>query len=336
MAICLAQIGCGYWGPNLLRNFTSIVGCQVKYLADNSDERRKFVSSHFPNIRLISDASIAVADPDVSAVVIVTPAGSHFALAKQALEAGKHVFVEKPLATSVAEVDVLADIARARGLIVMSGHTFLYNDAVRYIKEQLVSGSLGDVRYLYSQRLNLGRIRSDIDALWNFAPHDISILQYLLGDPEPESVHSHGMDFIQDGIDDVVFLNIRYPKVMANIHVSWLDPLKVRKIVVVGSEKMIVYDDVAEDKIAIYDKGIDKYSHLGENMDFDEPARETFRYRSGDILIPRIDYTEPLRREAQHFLDCIQSGQEPLSGLTHSREVVRILEMAKPMEGIGQ
>jgi predicted dehydrogenase len=324
----IAQIGCGYWGPNLLRNFSNVADCNVKYLADKSRERREFVSSRHPSTQTLEDHTLLMDDPEVSAIVIATPAGSHFELAKQALEAGKHVFVEKPLATCVAEVDKLARIAQNNGLKVMSGHTFLYNDAVRYIKQQVDSGSLGEVRYVYSQRLNLGRIRSDIDALWNFAPHDISIIQYLLDNPVPQQIDSQGMDFIQNGIDDVVFLNVRYEKVFANIHVSWLDPLKVRKIVVVGSEKMIVYDDVAEDKISIYDKGIDRFSTLGDNMDFDTPTYDTFRYRSGDILIPRIEYTEPLRRECQHFLDCIKSGDEPLTGIKHTREVIRILESA--------
>ena len=327
--IYLAQIGCGYWGPNLLRNFRSITNCNVKYLVDSSSERRQFVEDSFPGILTENSIQTILCDSDINAVVIATPAGSHYELAKKVLAAGKHVFVEKPLATSVEQVDELGKIAKEKSLIIMSGHTFLYNDAVRYIKRLIDDGSLGEVRYMYSQRLNLGRIRSDIDALWNFAPHDISIIQYLLGDPVPLKIHSHGMPFIQESIDDVVFLNIQYATVMANIHVSWLDPLKVRKLVVVGSEKMVVYDDVAEDKIAIYDKGIDKFSQLGENMDFDVPSNGTFRYRSGDILIPKIDYTEPLRREAQHFIDCIESGEEPLTGLQHSREVIRILQDAE-------
>ena len=328
MKVNIAQIGCGYWGPNLLRNFYNLSCCHVSHLVDMSLQRRQFVQDNFPGVE-VSDSSLDILEnPDIDAVVIATPAGSHFELARAALEHGKHIFVEKPLATSVAEVEQLARIAEEKNLILMSGHTFLYNDAVRYIKQAILDGDLGDIRYIYSQRLNLGRIRSDIDALWNFAPHDISIIQYLLDNPEPQSVHSHGMDFVQTGVDDVVFLNIRYAQAFANVHVSWLDPLKVRKLVVVGSARMIVYDDVAEDKIAIYDKGIDRYSLLGENMDFDVPARDTFRYRSGDILIPKIDYTEPLHREVQHFVDCIRSGEEPLTGIQHSREVIRILEMA--------
>ena len=238
--------------------------------------------------------------------------------------------MEKPLATTVAEVDELGRIAASRNLVVMVGHTFLYNSAVRYVKKLIDSGDLGEVRYIYSQRLNLGRIRSDIDALWNFAPHDISIIQYWLGDPEPVSVFRQGMDYMQNGVDDVVFLNVVYPKkIMANIHVSWLDPQKVRKMIVVGSRKMVVYDDIADDKIAIYDKGIDRKAVLGENMDFDQPQPPQFSYRSGDILLPQVKFTEPLRVEAEHFLDCVRNRRAPLTGIAHARNVVSILERAR-------
>jgi predicted dehydrogenase len=213
----------------------------------------------------------------------------------------------------------------------MTGHTFVYNSAVRYVKTLIDSGELGEVRYIYSQRLNLGRIRSDIDALWNFAPHDISIIQYWLGEPEPLSVCRQGMAYMQEGIDDVVFLSLEYPgKIIANIHVSWLDPQKVRKMIIVGSRKMVVYDDIADNKLAIYDKGIDRRAILGENMDFDHPGMAQFNYRSGDILIPQIKFDEPLRVEAEHFADCIRNGREPLTGLAHARTVVSILEKAQP------
>jgi predicted dehydrogenase len=326
----LAQVGCGYWGPNLLRNFSSLPGCRVKYVVDSSPERRAFVEANFPRSTAVNEVDAALADPEVTGVVIATPAGTHFQLAKQALLSGKHVFVEKPLATKVSEVDELDKLAKERELLVMAGHTFLYNAAVRYVKKLLDTGELGEIRYIYSQRLNLGRIRSDIDALWNFAPHDISIIQYWLGDPEPVSVHRVGMDFIQNGIDDVVFLSIVYPqKIIANIHVSWLDPQKVRKMIVVGSRKMVVYDDVAEDKIAIYDKGIDKKAILGQNMDFDNPRPEQFSYRSGDILMPQVRFTEPLRSEAEAFVECIWNGKKPVTGIPHARNVVSILERAR-------
>lgn len=327
--LVVAQLGCGYWGPNLLRNFSSLPNCHVKYVVDASAERRAFVQSNFPKTTAVESGDVAFDDPDVVAVIIATPAATHFELAKRALECGKHVLVEKPLATTVAEVDTLARCAAQRGLVVMAGHTFIYNPAVRYVKRLIDAGELGDVRYVYSQRLNLGRIRSDIDAMWNFAPHDISIIQYWLNDQEPTSVTRQGMDCIQPGVDDVVFVNLAYPnKVIANIHVSWLDPQKVRKMTVVGSRKMVVYDDVADDKIAIYDKGIDRKAVLGEHMDFDRPMPPDFSYRSGDILLPQVKFVEPLRLEAEHFVECIRTGKEPATGITHARTVVSILERA--------
>ncbi|HXI69255.1 MAG TPA: Gfo/Idh/MocA family oxidoreductase [Verrucomicrobiae bacterium] len=325
----LAQFGCGYWGPNLLRNFSALKNCGVKYVVDGSAERRSFVEKNFPRTRGVEDQRAALDDPEIDAVIIATPAGTHFELALAALKAGKHVFVEKPMATRASEVDELARVAGEKGLVVMVGHTFIYNSAVRYVKKLIDDGDLGEVRYIYSQRLNLGRIRSDIDALWNFAPHDISIIQYWLGDPSPLSVSRRGMAYMQDGIEDVVFLSLTYPgKIMANIHVSWLDPQKVRKMIVVGSKKMVVYDDVADDKIAIYDKGIDRRAVLGENMDFDHPRPQEFDYRSGDILLPQVKFVEPLRVEAEHFIESIKNQTTPLTGLAHARTVVSILEQA--------
>ena len=326
----IAQFGCGYWGPNLLRNFSALPNCLVKYVVDSSPERRDFVETNFPRTRAVDSLEPVLSDPEVKAVIIATPAMTHFELARQALRAGKHVFVEKPLATKASEVDELTECAAERNLVVMTGHTFIYNSAVRYVKKLIEEGELGEVRYIYSQRLNLGRIRADIDALWNFAPHDISIIQYWLGDPEPISICRQGMAYMQDGIDDVVFLSLEYPgKVIANIHVSWLDPQKVRKMIVVGSRKMVVYDDIAENKIAIYDKGIDRKAILGENMDFDHPQAVQFNYRSGDILFPEVKFTEPLRVEAEHFRDCILNSKPPLTGLNHARTVVSILERAR-------
>jgi predicted dehydrogenase len=330
----LAQVGCGYWGPNLLRNFSALPGCTVKYVVDSSAERRAFVKANFPRSFAIETYQTVLEDPSVDGVLIATPAASHFCLAKDALDAGKHVFVEKPLATKVSEVDELSRRATKQNLVVMTGHTFVYNSAVRYVKRLIDAGELGELRYIYSQRLNLGRIRSDIDALWNFAPHDISIIQYWLDDPEPISIGRQGMAYMQEGIDDVVFLNLEYPgKVIANIHVSWLDPQKVRKMIIVGSRKMVVYDDIAENKLVIYDKGIDRRAILGENMDFDNPGGPQFDYRSGDTVMPQVKFAEPIRVEAEHFVDCIHNSHEPLTGLSHARTVVSILERARPLNG---
>ena len=323
----IAQIGVGYWGPNLLRNLVANERCEVTTAVELSNERRDYVRKLYPAIQVTDDVCKVLDDKSINAVVIATPVATHFELAVKALEAGKHILVEKPLAKSVAEVIQIGEAAKQNNLTAMVGHTFLYNSAVRYVKMLIDSGALGEIRYINSQRLNLGRIRSDVDALWNLAPHDISFIQYWLGDPEPVSLVRRGMDFIQNGVDDVVFLNITYPKkVLANIHVSWLDPNKMRCITVVGSKKMVVYDDVAENKIAIYDKGIDLKAVLGENMDYDNQNFPVFNHRSGDVLLPKIDFKEPLKVEIDHFLDCIQDGTECITGIDHAKKVVGILE----------
>ena len=322
----IAQIGVGYWGPNLLRNLVASKSCRVKTVVDLSKERRDYVKSLYPAIQVTDDVNQVFQDSEIKGIVIATPVKSHFDLSVKALEAGKHILVEKPLATSVTEVERIGEIAKKKNLVVMVGHTFLYNAAVCYVKKLIDLGEIGDVRYIYSQRLNLGRIRSDVDALWNFAPHDISIIQYWLGDPDPISVIKRGVDYIQEKIDDVVFINILYPKkIMANIHVSWLDPQRARLMTIVGSKKMVVYDDTAENKIAIYDKGIDRKAVLGENMDYDNPHFQTFDHRSGDVLLPKIDFKEPLKVEIEHFLDCIQNGTKCLTGVDHAKKVVQIL-----------
>ncbi len=326
----VAQIGVGYWGPNLLRNLVANKRCQVRKVVDAAADRRSYVGSLYPSVSTSANPDDIFTDPDIDAVVIATPVATHYELAMKALWAGKHILVEKPLARRIEQVDEMKKAAEDRNLLVMVGHTFLYNAAVRYVRKLIDSGELGEVRYIYSQRLNLGRIRSDVDALWNFAPHDISIVQYWLGDPTPQSVARHGIDYVQKGIDDVVFLNIFYPnKVMANIHVSWLDPQKVRRITIVGSKKMVIYDDMADNKIAIYDKGIDPKAKLGENMDFDNPNFQTFTHRSGDVLLPKIDFQEPLKVEIDHFFDCIVKRQPCLTGIDHAREVVRILSFGE-------
>jgi predicted dehydrogenase len=324
--LTFAQIGVGYWGPNLLRNLISSKRCKVKTVVDLSQERQNYVRGLYPAVQVTDDVEKVFSDPAIDAVVIATPVKSHFELAMKALEAGKHILVEKPMATDVAQVDEIGRLAQKKKRVVMSGHTFLYNAAVRYVKTLIDAGGLGDIRYIYSQRLNLGRIRSDVDALWNFAPHDISIIQYWLGDPEPASVVKRGVDYMQEKIDDVVFMNICYPnKVMANIHVSWLDPRRLRQMTVVGSKKMVIYDNDAEHKIAIYDKGIDRKAVLGQDMDYDAPRVQSFSHREGDVILPKIDFPEPIKVEIEHFMDCIEKGTPCLSGIDHTRKVVRIL-----------
>jgi predicted dehydrogenase len=298
----------------------------VTAAVDLALERRDYVHRLYPAIKVTDSIDEVLEDPETDAIVIATPVASHFDLAMRALEAGKHVLVEKPMARSVAEVEEIGRLADKKKRVAMAGHTFLFNAAVRYVKELIDSGGLGNIRYIYSHRLNLGRIRTDVDALWNFAPHDISIIQYWLNDATPISVVKRGVDFIQKGIDDVVFMNILYPdKIMANIHVSWLDPNKTRSITVVGSRKMVVYDDIAENKVAVYDKGIDRMAVLGKDMDYDNQHFPAFNYRSGDVLLPKIDFQEPLKVEIDHLIDCIEQGIPCITGIEHAKKVVAIL-----------
>jgi predicted dehydrogenase len=325
----IAQIGVGYWGPNLLRNLVGNESCEVKTVVDLSEERRAFVRGLYPSLKVSNEIVDIINDNNIEAVIIATPVTTHFNLVMQCLEAGKHILVEKPMATTVEEVRQIGELAEEKGLVAMVGHTFLFNSAVRHVKELIDSGELGDIRYIYSQRVNLGRIRNDVDALWNLAPHDVSIVQYWLNDPEPIHVIRKGMDYVQKGIDDVVFMNIEYPdNIIANIHVSWMDPHKIRRMTLVGSNKMVVYDDIAENKIAIYDKGIDRMAVLGEEMDFDNSNTFNFSHRSGDVIMPKIKWVEPLKTEIAHFVDCIQNGTECLTGTSHAGKVVQILKQS--------
>jgi len=324
--VSIAQIGVGYWGPNLLRNLMNNPRCEVRMVVDPSSERLKFVKRLYPDVITSNNVESIFDDSSIDAVLIATPVESHFDLSMKCLEMEKHILVEKPMARTVKEVESIGILSKDKNRVAMVGHTFLYNAAVRYVKKYIDSGELGDVRYIYSQRLNLGRIRSDVDALWNLAPHDISIVQYWLNDMQPLSVEKRGVDYVQKGINDVVFMNLIYPnKVMVNIHVSWLDPHKIRKMTVVGSNKMIEYDDISDNKIMIFDKGIDRMAVLGENMDFDTNSISSLAYRSGDILIPKINFTEPLKVEIDHFLDCIVKGTECITGIEHAKKVVEIL-----------
>ena len=327
--IKFAQIGVGYWGPNLLRNLVLNEECIVKTVVDLNNERRDYVNSLYPSIIVSNQIEDNIDDPKIEAVVIATPVATHFDLAMKCIKSGKHILVEKPMAMTAKEVQEIKNIADKNSLVAMVGHTFLFNSAVKYVKTLIDAKELGNIRYIYSQRVNLGRIRNDVDALWNLAPHDISIIQYWLDELEPIDVTRNGMDYVQNGIDDVVFMNIKYPgNILTNIHVSWLDPHKIRKMTVVGSEKMVVYDDMAENKIIIYDKGIDRMAKLGENMDFDDPRSYSFHHRSGDIIMPKFKWVEPLKAEIAHLVDCIKNGTKCLTGPSHAMKVVKILEEA--------
>jgi len=325
--IVIAQIGCGYWGPNLLRNFYSLPGCTVKWVAEVSEARRQFVGANFPGVQTTDVFAQAIEDPAVDAVIVATPAATHFELARAALLAGKHVFVEKPLATRTVDADELIALAARQNRVLMVGHTFLFNPAVEKLRDMLSAKELGDLFYIYCQRLNLGQLRKDVNAWWNLAPHDLAILVHLMDEEMPVSITASGMAYLQPGIEDVVFATVKWANGIAgHIHVSWLDPGKVRKLTFVGSRKMVVYDDIADSKLAIYDKGFDRVPRIGEQMSFDDPLTHTIRMRSGDIVLPFIPNEEPLKREAKHFIQCIVEGKEPLAGPQHARKIVALLE----------
>ena len=333
----IAQIGCGYWGPNLLRNFSAQPNCWVKWVAELSPQRRAYVEENYPKTKTTPNWEDALNDSEVDAVIIATPASTHYELTKTALKLGKHVLVEKPLAMSTQEADELVALAAATGRILMVGHTFLYNSAVRYLKQLLEQGELGQLYYIYSQRLNLGQVRSDVNAWWNLAPHDISILLYLMDGELPISVAAQGMDYIQSGIEDVVFATLTWAnQVTAHVQVSWLDPSKVRKTTLVGSRKMVVYDDVSDDKIRVLDKGVDRVPKSGERMDYDNFNNYQLFHRAGDVWLPRINFQEPLKVESAHFLECIQTDKPPLTNPVHGRDVVAVLDAAQQALKSGQ
>jgi predicted dehydrogenase len=340
VTVRLALVGLGYWGPNLARNLATVEGGQLTVLCDANRQQLERIGRQFPDARLVDDFAAVVGDPEIDGVVIATPVQTHFELARDALQASKHVLVEKPLATSSADCMELIRIAAQGDLRLMVGHVFLYNAAVERVSEYISSGELGDIYYAYSQRLNLGQIRHDVNAMWNFAPHDLSILCHWFG-AEPTGVLARGYSYIQPGIEDVVFISLDFPDgVGANVHISWLDPLKVRRMTVVGSEKMVVYDDVSADaKIMLYDKGVTRRlqepttERLG---DFGSFAEFQLLLRAGDVLVPRVDFVEPLKRECQDFVDCIRTGATPRADGLQGLQVVRALEAAQRSMSAGE
>jgi predicted dehydrogenase len=284
----------------------------------------------YPSTRTATDYREILTDLTTNAVAIATPAQTHYVLAKEAFLAGKHVLVEKPLAMSSAQAEELVALATQQGKVLMVGHTFEYNPAVHKIKELIASGQIGDIYYIYSTRVNLGLVQRDLNALWSIAPHDISILIYLL-ESMPLEVSARGASYLNKNVEDVVFVNLLFPRgVVAQVHGSWLDPSKVRRMTVVGSQKMVIYDDVDDEgKIKVYDKGVYKKG---------DPIFGEFQYKvhSGDIYIPKIDMTEPLRNECAHFIECIQEGKKPLTDGENGLRVVRVLEAAqKSLENRG-
>jgi len=321
--ITVAVIGVGGWGKNLARNYHEIPDCRLKYICDLDPEKLARLSQQLPGTNATSDLEAVLDDYEVQAVVIATPGPTHYALCKRALEHGKDVYVEKPFVLQVEHAEDLIEIARRQQRVLMVGHLLEYHPVINQLRELIQNNELGDIYYIYTQRLNLGTVRRDENALWNFAPHDISAILYLLN-REPTDVCARGQSYLQRGVEDVVFMTLNFAdKSMAHVHVSWLDPHKVRKLIIVGSRKMAVFDDVeGTEKLRIYDKG------AAQNADYNSFA-EYVSLRFGDVLIPYVKVAEPLRLECQHFLECVRTRQQPRSDGHDGRRVTKVLDAAQ-------
>jgi predicted dehydrogenase len=309
--------GLGYWGPNLARNFDRLPDAELTWLCDESEERLARHGAAFPGARTTTSLDDLLADETLDAVVLATPVPTHARLALKVLEAGKHCFVEKPLAQSVEEAEQVVAAARAAERVLMVGHLLEYHPGVEALKQLVDAGELGDVRYVYSNRLNLGVLRPDENALWSLGAHDVSVILRLAGE-EPHECRAVGESYMQEGIEDVVFCFMRFPSgLAAHMHLSWLDPHKERRFTVVGSQKMATFDDMElERKLTVYDKGFDEnWASYGEYI-----------ARSGDTYSPRVPNDEPLRLECQHFVERVRDGGEPRSGGEAGLRVVRVLE----------
>src|SRR3954469_7806501 len=313
----VAVIGAGYWGPNLIRNLSEAPGAEPVAVADLSQERLDGIKKRFPALRLTKDHRTIFDDKNVDAVAIATPVNKHRPLVEEALAAGKHVFVEKPLAATSVDAEAMVRASEKAGRTLMVGHTFVYNPAVVKVRSLIETGELGRVNYVDSQRVNLGLHQFDINVLWDLGPHDVSISLYWLAE-EPEWVQCVGACYVQPEIEDVVFLTMGFPSgALAHAHLSWLAPSKLRTMTVIGSKKMAVYDDVqAVERVKVYDFGVDVLSG-------DELRRS---YRAGDIHSPRVAVTEALQLEMRHFIECAQTGSKPRSDGEAGLRVVRVLE----------
>jgi predicted dehydrogenase len=319
----IAVVGVGGWGKNLARNYHQIPECRLKYLCDLDQKKLDQLSPQLPGSTPTRDLERVLEDEEVEALVIATPAPTHHRLCRLALEHGKDVYVEKPFVLATAHARELIDLARARGRVLMVGHLLEYHPVVNRLRELIHSGELGEIYYIYSQRVNLGTVRVDENALWNFAPHDVSSILYLLG-REPTDVSARGQSYLRRGVEDVVFMTMNFNDTsMAHVHVSWLDPHKIRKLIVVGSRKMAVFDDSeGTEKLRIYDKG------AAHKTDYDSFA-EYVGLRFGDIVIPYVKVGEPLRLECLHFLECVRNRSAPRSDGEDGLRVIRVLEAAQ-------
>jgi len=339
----LGVVGYGYWGPNIVRNFSIQPDCRVVAICDKNPHALALALSRHPAVHATSNADEVMRSPEIDAVAIVTPVSTHYELARRALENGKHVFVEKPFTATSAQAEELIELADRKNLQIMVDHTFLFNGAVRKIKELVDGGTLGPLYYYDSTRVNLGLFQHDVNVIWDLAPHDLSIIDYLIG-LEPELVDATGGAHL-NGLADMAYITLYFPKnVIAHINVNWLSPVKVRTTLVGGQRRMLVWNDLEpSEKIKVYDKGIEvtnnhdesrqRLKTLVESKVFEVGAEQTIRdllvsYRSGDMWAPRVDQTEALQLEARYFLDCVASGEKPLNDGRAGLRVVRMLEAA--------
>jgi predicted dehydrogenase len=320
--ITIAVVGAGAWGKNHIRVFSELPNVRLKYVCDSDPSKLAFVKKTYPQSQTVENLKPILQDPEVRGVVVASSAISHYSLSKEILSAGKDVLVEKPMALNEKDAEEMLEIAEKKDRILMVGHLLIYHSVVDRLKEMICSGELGKIHYIYTQRVNLGVIRQDENALLSFAPHDLSVILHLI-EEKPVVVSAHGESYIQKGIEDVVFLSLQFSDgKMANVHLSWLDPHKLRKITIVGSKKMAVFDDMeVSEKLKIYDKGVrsPSYDTYGEYLSL----------RFGDITIPNVKMVEPLRAEAEHFIHCIESRGGPKTGGQGGLEVVRILIAAQ-------
>jgi predicted dehydrogenase len=320
--INIGIIGCGYWGVNYIRVFNELVDSQVAKACDTKAERLDFVQQRYPTVEVTSEAGDLLEDPEIDAVVVSTSADSHFALAEKGLLKGKHLLVEKPLTTTVKEGEKLVNLAEKMSKVVMVGHTFLYNAGIRKMKECIQAEDFGRMYYLHSTRTNLGPIRNDVNAIWDLAPHDVSIFDYLL-EAQPLWVSAVGSRLLGNSKEDVGFITLAYPgNVIGNIHVSWADPNKVREVVAVGSGKRIVFDDLNNlERVRIFEKGVSP-----STVEADSFGEFRFLVRDGDIISPKIEPSEPLKNQCSHFLDCIKKSMRPLTDGQNGLDVVGVME----------
>jgi len=320
--INIAAVGAGAWGKNHIRVFSELPKVRLKYVCDSDPSKLAFVRKAYPQSQTVENLKPILQDPEVRGVVVASSAISHYPLSKEILLAGKDVLVEKPMALNEKDAEEMLEIAEKKDRILMVGHLLIYHSVVDRLKEMISSGELGKIHYIYTQRVNLGVIRQDENALLSFAPHDLSVILHLI-EEKPVVVSAHGESYVQNGIEDVVFLSLRFSDgKMANVHLSWLDPHKLRKITIVGSRKMAVFDDMeVSEKLKIYDKGVrsPSYDTYGEYLSL----------RFGDITIPNVKMVEPLRAEAEHFIHCIESREGPKTSGRDGLEVVRILIAAQ-------